>query len=194
MESTQLKEQQNKNVCLIDSRASKLTIRAFATGLLSSFGHNPVLVARQIEGQIEFTTDHPESSSLQMKIKADSLEVTNQDVSTKDKNEIEQGTKRDVLETSKYPEIKFDSTEVSGQKVFEGQYRVTITGKLTLHGVTRSQTIPASVRFVGNDLRANADFAIRQSDFNIKLVSAVGGGLKVKDELKISLEIVARKK
>jgi len=194
MESTQLKEQQNKIVCLIDSRASKLTIRAFASGLLSSFGHNPVLAARQIEGQIEFVADHPESSSLQMKIKADALEVTNQDVSAKDKTEIEQATKRDVLETSKYPEIKFDSAEVSGQKVFEGQYRVTIKGNLTMHGVTRQQVLPASIRFVGEDLRAIGDFTVKQSDFNIKLVSAVGGALKVKDELKISFEVVAHKK
>lgn len=31
------------------------------------------------------------------------------------------------------------------------------------------------------------------SDYNIKQVSAIGGGLKVKDEVKFSFDIVARK-
>ena len=42
-------------------------------------------------------------------------------------------------------------------------------------------------------LRAFGEFAIRQSDYNIKPVSAIGGGLKVKDEVKFSFDIVARR-
>ena len=37
------------------------------------------------------------------------------------------------------------------------------------------------------------DFALRQSEFKIKPVSAAGGTIKVKDELKFSFEIVAVK-
>ena len=184
----------SKVLCSIDQRTSKLTVRAFASGLLSSFGHNPILVARQIEGEIEFTPDQPESTSFEMKIKADSLEVTNQDLNSKDKGEIEQAMKREVLETSRYPEIVFASTRVTGQKVFDGQYRVMITGNLTLHGVTREQSITANIRLIGEDLRAIGEFTVKQSDFRIKPVSAVGGALKVKDELKISFEVVAHQK
>ena len=42
-------------------------------------------------------------------------------------------------------------------------------------------------------LRAFGEFSLRQSDYGIKPVSAVGGGLKVKDEVKFTFDIVARK-
>ena len=42
-------------------------------------------------------------------------------------------------------------------------------------------------------LRSLGEFSLRQSDYNIKLVSAIGGWLKVKDEVKFSFDIVARK-
>jgi len=42
-------------------------------------------------------------------------------------------------------------------------------------------------------LHAFGEFTIRQSDYNIKPISAIGGGLKVKDELKFSFDIVGRK-
>ena len=44
-----------------------------------------------------------------------------------------------------------------------------------------------------DSLRAFGEFTLRRTDFNIKLVSVAGGALKVKDELKFSFDIVARK-
>jgi hypothetical protein len=42
-------------------------------------------------------------------------------------------------------------------------------------------------------LRASGEFTLSQSVYNIKPVSVAGGALKIKDELKFSFEIVARK-
>ena len=74
-----------------------------------------------------------------------------------------------------------------------GKESVKLLGKLTLHGVTRSQPIHARLAINGDMLHAFGEFTIRQSDYNIKPVSAIGGGLKVKDELKFSFDIVGRK-
>jgi hypothetical protein len=41
----------------------------------------------------------------------------------------------------------------------------------------------------GESLRAQGDFSLKQTDYNIKLVSVVGGTLKVKNELKFSFDI-----
>jgi len=43
-------------------------------------------------------------------------------------------------------------------------------------------------------LRAFGHFSLRQTDFGIKLVSVAAGGLKVKDEVSGSFDIVARKR
>ena len=47
---------------------------------------------------------------------------------------------------------------------------------------------------MGEMLRASGDFTLKQSDYQIKPVSVAGGALKMKDELKFSFEMVARKK
>jgi hypothetical protein len=42
-------------------------------------------------------------------------------------------------------------------------------------------------------LRASGEFALRQTDYGIELVSAAGGTIKLKDELKFSFDIVANR-
>jgi polyisoprenoid-binding protein YceI len=68
-----------------------------------------------------------------------------------------------------------------------------LDGSLTLHGATNSQPLTVRVAAFRDMLRASGDFILRQADYQIKLVSVAGGALKLKDELKFSFEIVARK-
>ncbi|PYV57590.1 MAG: hypothetical protein DMG91_06200 [Acidobacteria bacterium] len=68
-----------------------------------------------------------------------------------------------------------------------------MNGELTLHGVTRPQPVGATLAVDHKTLRASGDFSLRQSDYQIKLVSSIGGALKVKDELRCSFNIVAEK-
>ncbi len=101
--------------------------------------------------------------------------------------------REDVLEIARYPEVVFMSTKISANRTAEGQHRARINGNLSLHGVTRDHLINAQVTVNGSSLRAQGEFALRQTDYNIKPVSAVGGTLKMKDELKLSFDIVAGK-
>lgn len=171
---------------------SRIIVKAFVTGLLSAFGHNPTIAIRKFEGDVGFSPDAPEKSSLNMRIKADSLEVTD-DVSDKDRREMERQMREEVLEAGRYPEIVFESDSVSVEPVMISQYRAKILGKLTLRGITRNCEISAQLIVSPDTLRANGEFPMRQSDFNIKPVTAVGGTIKLKDELKFSFDIVAYK-
>jgi hypothetical protein len=49
------------------------------------------------------------------------------------------------------------------------------------------------VRLKGDTLRAAGEFSIRQSDYEIRPASAAGGTVKLKDELKLSFDVAARK-
>jgi hypothetical protein len=60
--------------------------------------------------------------------------------------------------------------------------------------VTRGERLSAQVAVTGDVLRAFGDFAIRQTDYRIQLASVAGGALKLKDELKFTFDIVARKR
>ena len=176
---------------VLDARISRFTVRAFASGMLSAFGHSPTIAIRDLAGEAQFSPDRLGSASLHVTVKAASLGVTD-DVSDKDRREIEREMQDNVLESSKYPDIVYDCSRVSVNNPGNGQYSITLHGSLTLHGVTSSLTIPARVAVTGDMLRAFGEFSLRQSDYNIKPVSAIGGGLKVKDEVKFSFDIVAR--
>src|ERR1700675_1436689 len=176
----------------IDAAASRFTGRAFAPGLLSGFGHNPVIGVRDFSGEVNFSPDSLAASSVGITINAGSFEVQN-DVSEKDRAEITRTMNDQVLEVKRFPEIAFESRQVSGMKLGESLYVLKIESDLFLHGVTRPQTVSANVALSEDKLRAYGEFSIKQSDFRIKLVSVAGGALKVKDELKLAFDIIAKK-
>ena len=177
---------------VIEPMISRFTVKAFATGLLSAFGHSPTIQVRDLKGEIQFHPDAIEQSSLRLVVRADSLTVAD-NVNDKDRREMEGQMRDQVLETSTYSEIVYVTSKVSVQNANNGNNDIMLLGQLTLHGVTRPQKIPAKLSLMGDLLRAFGEFSLRQTDYNIKPVTAVGGGLKVKDEVKFTFDIAARK-
>jgi polyisoprenoid-binding protein YceI len=176
---------------LTDLRTSRLTIRAFAGGMLSALGHNPVFAVRDYSGEVRLDPETGDGAALSLKIKAASLEVTN-DLSSKDRQEIERVMRDEVLETDRFPEITYDCPSATTKRTADGQFEAVLDGSLTLHGVTRRQSIAARIIASPTTLRAFGEFTISQQEFDIKPVSVAGGSLKVKDELKCAFDIVAR--
>jgi polyisoprenoid-binding protein YceI len=177
---------------LIDTSASTFTARAFATGLLASFGHNPTIAITEIVGEISLNSDTIEQSSLSMTIHADALNCSD-DISEKDRAEIDRKMREEVLESASYGNILYESSKGTASKTGEGQYWMALNGDLTLHGVKRSQSVSARVSISGDTLTASGEFSVLLSDYQIKPVSAVGGTVKLKDEIKLSFTISARK-
>jgi polyisoprenoid-binding protein YceI len=177
---------------LIDGKGNKFSVRAFATGVLSAFAHSPTIAIPDFEGEVVLNPEAVERSSLRLVIRAASLNDTD-DVSEKDRAEINRATHEDVLETDSFPDIVYECSRLTASKTGEGQYSLALNGDLTMHGVTRAQPVSARLSLNGDKLRAAGDFAVRQSDYDIKPVSAAGGTIKLKDELKISFDITARK-
>ena len=174
---------------LIEAGISRFTVRGSAGGLLSGLGHNPVVSVTDFTGEAQWDPSAPAQASLRLRIRAAALAVQN-DISDKDRREMERVMKAEVLETDKYPDIVFESTGASAS----ANGRVDIDGDLTLHGITRKQRISAQLALTGDMLRAFGEFSILQTDYRIKLASVAGGALKLKDELKFSFDIVARKR
>src|SRR5215469_9031987 len=174
----------------LDPRPSRFTIRVTAGGLLSAFGHNPMIGIRDFSGEVRFDPDSPPSASLRMRVPSRSLEVAG-DVNEKDRREIERIMHEQVLESDTYSTIEFQSFEVKVTPSGPGQFRAEISGELSLHGATGRQTIMARVTASGGRLRASGEFSLYQTEYGIQLVTVAGGALKGRDELKASCEILA---
>src|SRR5262249_48950602 len=144
-------------------------------------------------GEVSFVPDTFADAVLRLEVDARALTVLD-DVKEKDRLEIEQTMFNEVLEISKYPEIVFQSSAVTATRVTAERYKVRVIGNLMLHGVTRNGIwITAQATVSGEEIRAQGDFTLKQTDYNIKPVSIAAGALKLKDEMKFTFDLIARK-
>jgi len=171
-------------------RESRLFVQAFAEGLLSAFGHNPKLAVSEFSGELRLNPEDLESSVIHVLINSNSLVVADY-ISEKDRREIEATMKGEVLETARFGDIYFRSTSVSATKIDNGVYAARITGRLSLHGVTREHVVIARLHLLDTGVQAEGETTLRQSDFDIRRVSVAAGTLKVKDEVKLTFMVSA---
>jgi polyisoprenoid-binding protein YceI len=177
---------------VIYARRSRFTVQAFAGGILSAMGHNPIIGIRTFSGELEFDPNALEAGALHLTIQSASLEVLD-DISQKDRHEMERLMKEEVLEVARHPQITYDAAAISVTRLDGATYSATLGGNLSFHGISRSQSVAARIVDSGEMLRASGEFILRQSDYQIKPVSVAGGALKLKDELKFVFEIIARR-
>jgi len=175
----------------LDASQSQFMVRAFAGGPLFFKGHDHFVKVGDFTGEAELTPGAVNPAALHLRVRADSLEETRDEFTPQQKQIINKELREIVLETAKYPEITFNSTDVKGQVRADGQYEAEIGGDLTLHGVTRHIVIPATVTLSGNDLRARGEFTVNRGDYKVKATSAVHGLVRVRDKLKFTFDIVA---
>ena len=102
----------------------------------------------------------------------------------------------DFFDAEQYPEIRFDSTEITrtGDETFE------IAGDLTLRGVTRELTLHAAVTGTEVDPWGNERVGLEvvgelvRGDYGITFNQALGSGnVMVSDKVKLLLDISAVK-
>jgi polyisoprenoid-binding protein YceI len=175
-----------------DPEKSRFTVQAFAGGLLSVFAHNPTIAIRDFTGTIRFNPETLADVSLEMVIRANSLEVAG-DVNPRDRPEIERTMQSEVLESAAYPEIRFRSTATTADRIAANWYRLRVKGELSLRGVTRPHEVDVQLRIGESEVRLSGAFTLLQSVFGIKRVSGVGGTITLKDELKFAFDILGGK-
>jgi polyisoprenoid-binding protein YceI len=177
----------------LDPASSRFTVQAFASGLLSGLGHSPTFAVREFTGELSFTPETVADASFHLTARADSLTLSDS-VSPKDREDIEGRMRREVLETAFYPEIDFQSARVTADRVADNWYRLRLEGEVRLHGVKRAQTMDAQLRILEDQVRLSGQCSLLLSAYRIRPVTALGGLIKLKDELKFDFELVGRKK
>ncbi len=176
-----------------DPAVSNITAKAFAAGLLSAFGHDPLIGVRAFSGEAQCDAETYANGALKIVIHASSLDVVG-GIQEKDRSEVERVMYEEVLETSRYPLIEFESNNVWFSRVRPGRFRARVIGDLALHGVKKTNVwIDGEVMVEEESLRAKGEFSVKQSDYQIKLVSVAGGTMKIKDEVKCMFDVVARR-
>lgn len=103
----------------------------------------------------------------------------------------------DFFEVEKFPAGSFKITEVKTGSDVDGATH-SITGNLTLKGITKSVTLPAAVKMNDDKMKAmTPSFTIDRTEWNIVYASAGIGTIKdkvINDEIGLTLEIAASAK
>jgi len=102
----------------------------------------------------------------------------------------------DFFDVENYPNLTFKSNKIV--KTGDGEYNVT--GDVTLHGVTRSETFKTTFEGSGKDPWGNekvgftVEGALKRSDYGLTYNAALEtGGVLIADQVKISVDIQAAK-
>ena len=177
----------------LDASQSKFMAHANRSGLLWFKGHSHHLQASDFSGRVELTPNTVTPASLHLVVKAASLHETGTDFTEPQKQIINKELKEIVFHPDQYPDITFQSTNVTARMTATDRYEVKIDGNLTLNGVTKRVTIPAVVTLNGNDMRAVGTFSINRDDYKVKATSAFHGMVRVDNDVKFEFDIVGHR-
>lgn len=134
-------------------------------------------------GEVKSVDGDPEKSSVTVDIETGSLYSDQEKLTGHLKS-------ADFFDTEKFPKASFASTSV--KKGGDKGASHTIVGNLTLHGVTKSITFPATVKTGAESVDVDAEFAINRKDFG--LVYAGKPDDLIRDDVVIKLQIRSKKK
>jgi polyisoprenoid-binding protein YceI len=176
----------------LDASKSKFMVFANRTGLAYFKGKSHQIAVRDFAGQASLDPAALNPASLEMTVKSASLEETRDVYTDKEKGIINKELNEIVLETAKYPEIAFKSTEVKGV-LKNGVFNLKIGGDLTLHGITKHIVIPATVSLEGSELHAKGEFKINRKEFHVNATEAFHGFVKVKHVIRFAFDIIAER-
>lgn len=137
-----------------------------------------------VSGSIVADPESPASSSVTIVINIDSL-----DTGVGMRNREMRGR---FLETSKFPAATFRSVSVKGPDSIapNAPAEISVTGDLTLHGVTKRMTIPVRVVLIPDGrIHASSRFKIHMPDFGISVPHNLL--VTVNDDVPVRLDVWA---
>ena len=176
----------------IDSARSTMQIDVYKEGFFKAFGHDHLVATKEPSGRVAFDPNHAENSSVTFRMATKSLTALDPGESEKDRSSVQSTMQgKEVLDVEQFPEVTFSSTDVSNVQKKGEKWNLTLAGKLKLHGVEKSIHLPVSVRIAGNELIAQGELFLLQTDYGITPVKVAGGTVKVKDRLRIRFEMHA---
>jgi polyisoprenoid-binding protein YceI len=134
------------------------------------------------KGTVDVADGAPEKSKVDVQIDADSLTTDTEKLTGHLKSP-------DFFDTKANPKATFVSTEI--KKGGEKGATHTVTGNLTIKGITKSVTFPATINVTGENANLDAEFSINRRDFSLNYAGMPND--LIRDDVLIKLSIKAKK-
>ena len=132
-------------------------------------------------GEIDYASS-PETSRVNITMKIDSITTASPGLDKHLKT-------ADFFDVAKYPEASFVSTAIKAGG--ENGASHTVTGNLTMHGVTKAITFPATINVTPDAATVESNFSINRKDFGINYAGAADN--LIRDNVVLTLHVRATK-
>jgi polyisoprenoid-binding protein YceI len=170
------------------SDKSKATVKVREQLAALPLPSDAVLVATGAKGSFQVNADGTFASGSQISFDVSSL--------TSDQSLRDSFVKQNVLSTRQFPTATFVPTATTGLTLplaASGHFTFKLTGKLTIHGVTKDVTFDVDSTRAGGSLTATATLnpTFKFEDFGMQQPAAPGRVISVVDEIKLTIDLVA---
>ena len=181
------------------SDESLLTLLVFRGGALAKAGHNHVIASHAMTGTAcvpedaarasfeihvpvnDFTIDEPKLRALEGK-----------EFSAEVPDSARDGTKKNMLSEPMLDGARFPEIVLQAGRMERGSEGMLAQVSVSIRGQTRSVTVPIRYEMRGKEVRAQGQFALKQTDLGLTPFSLLGGALRVEDEMTAKFSVLAR--
>lgn len=180
----------------VDPDASEVRILVYRDGPLARLGHNHVMVSHGVSGRAAIT-DPGDAAAVRVRMEVASLDVDppaaraeeGSDFDSEVSDEARAGTRANllgerVLNVADHPYIDVELGPIVGPR-----WAPDAVVRVRLRDVVRDQPVRLGVWTRDDVLHIRGSFPLRQSDFGLEPFSALGGGLRVADELTVRVKL-----
>jgi polyisoprenoid-binding protein YceI len=94
------------------------------------------------------------------------------------------------MESSRYPNLRFDLSRITAKRSVGDSMPVTLYGTLNIHGVTRRVELPGTIEFNGANARVHSDFPLNLKEYGIGGLSKMLGMLKMHENIEVHVDVV----
>ena len=112
---------------------------------------------REFNADIRYDPSQPERSSVRWRVRVASVET-----GERDRDRTIQGPQ--YFAAAQHPELTFESRAVRA----DGDHRLSVTGEITIRGITKSITVPVTIAEQNGRRTFVTDFEIDRYDFDVR--------------------------
>ena len=174
----------------LDAADGELLVCTGVEGRAAQMGHRLTIVMKRWQAAVSWTDGEPVSAELA--VETESLQVLRGDGGVKGLSGPEKALVRSnalrALGAGRFPGVRYTADAI--ERTGDG-YR--LTGKLQIHGESRTHVIDLRTEDLGDSWRISAESAVRQSDYGVKPYSLLMGSVRVAEDVTVSFTAVRAK-
>jgi polyisoprenoid-binding protein YceI len=178
---------------------SLLTVLVFRGGALAKAGHNHVIASHALNGMAWVPAD-PQRASFEVHVPVNDFTIDEpqlralegKEFSAEVPDSAREGTKKNMLSEPMLDAARFAEMVLRSTRLENGSEGILATVSVSIRGQTRDVNVPIRHEVQGNEVRAQGQFALKQTDLGLTPFSLLGGALRVEDEMTVKFLVVAR--